>query len=55
MRYQTADKVGKCVDLVLLNCTMSLDEIVAKMKLKGRTGRLVKDYAISIQVLFVFI
>jgi hypothetical protein len=34
-RYQTAEKVGKCADWILPNCSMSLDEIVSKMKLKG--------------------
>lgn len=35
MRYQTSEKVGKCPDWVLPNCSMTLDEIIAKMKSKG--------------------
>lgn len=34
-RYITSEKVGKCPDWVLPNCTKSLDEIVSKMKEKG--------------------
>lgn len=34
-RYLTSEKVGKCSDWVLPNCTKSIDEIVAKMKEKG--------------------
>ena len=35
MRYQIAEKVGKCADWILPNCSMSLDQIVQKMKEKG--------------------
>ena len=34
-RYQTSEKVGKCADWILPNCSMSLDEIINKMKEKG--------------------
>jgi len=34
-RYQTSEKVGKCPDWVLPNSSLSLDEIVKKMKEKG--------------------
>lgn len=35
MRYQTSEKVGKCADWILPNCSMTLDQIVQKMKEKG--------------------
>lgn len=35
MRYQTAEKVGKCADWILLNCSLSLDQIIQRMKEKG--------------------
>ena len=34
-RYQTAVKIGQCADWILPNCTLSLDEIIAKMKSQG--------------------
>ncbi|MGE0090093.1 MAG: hypothetical protein AB7S50_11555 [Bacteroidales bacterium] len=34
-RYMTSEKVGKCSDWILPNCSMSLDQIVQKMKEKG--------------------
>ena len=35
MRFQTSEKVGKCADWILPNCSLSVDEIVSKMKEKG--------------------
>ena len=34
-RYQTSEKVGKCADWILPNCSYTLDQIVEKMKSKG--------------------
>lgn len=34
-RYQISEKVGKSADWILPNCSLSLDEIVAKMNAKG--------------------
>lgn len=34
-RYQISEKTGKCADWILPNCSMSVDEIVERMKAKG--------------------
>jgi hypothetical protein len=34
-RYLTAQNVGKCADWILPNCSLSVDEIIVKMKDKG--------------------
>lgn len=35
MRYKTSEKVGKCADWILPNCSMNMDQIIKKMKEKG--------------------
>lgn len=34
-RYMVSEKVGKCADWILPNCSLSLDEIMVKMKERG--------------------
>jgi len=34
-RYMTSEKVGKCADWILPNCSLTLEQIVQKMKEKG--------------------
>ncbi|MDX9848053.1 MAG: hypothetical protein RBT74_13805 [Tenuifilaceae bacterium] len=34
-RYQVSEKVGKCADWILPNSTLTLEQIIQKMKEKG--------------------
>ncbi|MDD4385179.1 MAG: hypothetical protein PHD06_08375 [Bacteroidales bacterium] len=34
-RYQVSEKAGKCADWILPNSTLTVDEIIKKMKEKG--------------------
>lgn len=34
-RYQVSEKVGKCADFVMPNSTMTVDQIIQKMKEKS--------------------
>ncbi|NOQ24306.1 MAG: hypothetical protein GQ564_02990 [Bacteroidales bacterium] len=35
MRYQTSEKVGMCADWILPNSSLTIEQIVQKMKEKG--------------------